>query len=627
VPTREELQKGFELGEWEVLPAQGVLRCGDREEKPEPKVLQVLLALANRDGDLVTRDELIDEIWDGRPTSDEPINRCLSQLRGHLGDKERPHRYIETLTRRGYRLNQKVRLREPAVTAEEQQEPAERVWKPSRLWMAVAAIVVAVLIVVFVRVGPPDGAVRSIAVLPFDNLSGNAADVYLVSGFKEELVYTLHNVADLEVKHGRVAYPDKEVSQIAEVLGVDAVLIGALQRDGDMLKINYHVARGYDGVNISSGSVTGQIGEVFALQGRLAVLVRNDLVGESQQQLISAGRNPDSEAFDQYMRGLHVLDRRGRGSPENLDAAIELFEESIDIDPNFGPAYLSLATAYALLPDYDSFPLQETHERALEIVARGIEIDPSLADAAGEVLGFVYQKQRQWAQAEEAYVRATTANVVDSNAFNWYSLMLAGVGRLDDALEQMLIAQKIDPSSGVINSRLGTIYTYLGNSKKANQFLERASQLDASGETYMFGKTLLLSREGRFDEAVDMFAAGVSMSGGRTDWIGPVFAAIEDSSMTGVALTAIETAFLDPQLDPRLNIISRTVLGDIDGAIEVAMSLADEDEYSENDFLFMPELSPLRQHPEFLGLMEQLGIQSYWNEKGCTWRGDAVSCP
>jgi hypothetical protein len=69
------------------------------------------------------------------------------------------------------------------------------------------------------------------------------------------------------------------------------------------------------------------------------------------------------------------------------------------------------------------------------------------------------------------------------------------------------------------------------------------------------------------------------------------------------------------------------VLGDIDGAIEVAMSLADEDEYSENDFLFMPELSPLRLHPEFLGLMEQLGIQSYWNEKRCTWRGDAVSCP
>ena len=113
VPTKEELQQGFELGEWEVFPARGILRSGDSVEKPEPKVLKVLMALARRDGDLVSRDELIDEIWDGRPTSDEPINRCLSQLRNHLGDKDRPHQYIETLTRRGYRLKKRSTSRHP----------------------------------------------------------------------------------------------------------------------------------------------------------------------------------------------------------------------------------------------------------------------------------------------------------------------------------------------------------------------------------------------------------------------------------------------------------------------------------------------------------------------------------
>ena len=135
--AEEELRHGFKLGEWEVLPLKGVLRKGDQEEKPEPRVFGVLLALAQRDGDLVTRDELVDELWDGRPTSDEPINRCLSQRRGHLGDKSRPHQYVETLTRRGYRLLKPVELLKPAEPAATPADvPAAAA--PSR-WKAVAA--------------------------------------------------------------------------------------------------------------------------------------------------------------------------------------------------------------------------------------------------------------------------------------------------------------------------------------------------------------------------------------------------------------------------------------------------------------------------------------------------------
>ena len=125
--------------------------------------------------------------------------------------------------------------------------------------------------------------------------------------------------------------------------------------------------------------------------------------------------------------------------------AMDLFEQAIEIDPAYGAPYLSLASAYVLLPDYANEPLAESIQRALELIELGIEQDDSISDAAAEVIGFAHQKRRQWAQAEEAYIRATTAQVVDSNAFNWYSLMLAGVGRLDDALEQMLISAKTRP--------------------------------------------------------------------------------------------------------------------------------------------------------------------------------------
>ena len=113
MPIEEELQQGFTIGEWEVLPARGEIRRGDEVVRPEPKPFQVLLSLARRGGDVVTKDELVDEVWDGRPTADDPILRCISVLRDNLGDKARPYRYVETLTRRGYRLVPPVELHEP----------------------------------------------------------------------------------------------------------------------------------------------------------------------------------------------------------------------------------------------------------------------------------------------------------------------------------------------------------------------------------------------------------------------------------------------------------------------------------------------------------------------------------
>jgi DNA-binding winged helix-turn-helix (wHTH) protein/TolB-like protein/tetratricopeptide (TPR) repeat protein len=623
VPTIEELQQGFELGDWQVLPAKGLLRCADLEEKPEPKVFEVLLALARRDGDLLTRDDLIDEVWNGRPIGDEPINRCIALLRGHLGDRDRPHRYIETLTKRGYRLRQKIRLHEPAKSVGEAPRIARKISNRNRLVTVAAAIVVAVIIATVV----PARGVRSIAVLPFDNLSGDPADQYLVSGIKEELVNTLQNIPDIDVINGRVAYPGREVSEIAQMLGVDAILFGALQRDGDVLKISYNVSRGRDGITISSGSVPGEIGEVFVLQAKVAVMVRDDLVGESPQQLISDSGRPNADAYDRYMRGLFELERRSRGIRENLSGAVDLFEESIEIDPGFGAAYLSLATAYALLPDYSHAPLQETHERALAVVDRGIAADSSITDAADAVRGFVYHKKRKWTKAEQAYKRATTAEVVDSNAFNWYSLMLANVGRLDDSLEQVLIGQKIDPSSGPINSRVAVVYTWINDSAQAAEFFERANRLGLSDESPVLVNAVLYIREERLNEASRLISTAVSAAGGGTDWVEPVFAALADDSERESAFAAIDAASQRGDLDPRLEISARTLLGDIDGAMQAARSLARPEKFFEFDFLFLPELRPLREHPEFLDLMHALGVKDYWGENGCVWADDRVNCP
>ena len=459
MPTREELQKGFKLGDWEVLPTRRELHRGDEVIRPEPKQLDVLLSLALRDGDVVTRDQLVDECWDGRPTADEPINRSISQLRKHLGD-EKPFQFIDVIVKAGYCLKQPVILNEPSEKAVAPIVIKTR--KASRTWAAVAALAIVALIV-WKLVPPPALPLTSIAVLPFTNLSGDSGNAYVASGFKEELVHTLQNVPELAIKNVLVPFDGVPITEVAESLGVDFVLVGALRMQGDELRFSYQLVRGEDGVTMSSGQVGGPRDRLFDKQEELARLVLTHVVGDSEQQLLSSSRPENSVAYDRYLLGQFLLERRGNAG--NLEKAIALFEESIELDPGYGPAYLALAEIYVLLPDYRGAELVESHDKAIRIVSEGIIADPAIENAAAAVFGFVYHKQKRWAEAQEAFITATSASVVESNAFNWYSLMLGSVGRIDDALEQALAALEIDPSSAVINGRVAIVYTVDGGQR------------------------------------------------------------------------------------------------------------------------------------------------------------------
>jgi DNA-binding winged helix-turn-helix (wHTH) protein len=620
--TDEELRQGFALGEWEVLPLRGVLRCGDREERPEPRVFGVLIALAKRNGDLVTRDELVDELWDGRPTSDEPINRCMSQLRGHLGDKSRPHEYVETLTRRGYRLLKPVKLLHPEQAGVETDSQAEA---PSSRWKAISAAVIVAAVAWFAWTQIPPGDFRSIGVVPFENASLDPANDYLVSGFKDELVHTLHNIPNFTVKSSRIVRKGAETRDIASDLDVDAVLGGRVHRDGDTLQIFYTVEDGRTGQVIATAQLDGPVNEIFGLQEDLARMVRDDLFGKSSQQLITRTRPASFGAYDRYMRGLYALARR-QDSGRSLEEAIELFQDTIRLDAKFGPAYLMLATAYVLMPTYRDAPVEELNRLAIDTVERGLEVDESITDAANAVFGFVHHQEKEWIQAEQAYVAATSAEIVDPNAFNWYSHMLASVGRLDAALEQALVALELDPTSAVLNSRVALAYLWLGDNPNAGEFFERAEKYGATGRTHLMGYALFLNRNGRHDEARVMSARAAEIAGVSPEWTMPFFAAMDDPALRPQAVAAIDAAAMAGEVTEQVEFMARVLLEDLDGALRVAQGLERPGEIFEMDLLFIPEVEALRAHPGFGELMASLGLRDYWNEHGCEWTGKSVRC-
>ena len=627
MPIEEELRAGFNLGEWEVLPGKGVLRRGEQEERPEPKVFAVLMALAKRDTNLITKQELVDEVWEGRPTSDEPIARCVSQLRGHLDDRKIPHQYIETLQRRGYRLKQRVELHcpsepEPVAITASDTGSSLRMWKVVAGVMALGFIVIGAYAWMKPMIDPAPA--RSIAVMPFENLSGDVADEYLVLGFKEELVHMLQGLDDYTVKDGRVYY-EMESAEIAQLLGVEKLLFGALRRDGNDLKINYRISKG--GTVMNGGSIEGSVDDLFPLQESLALVVRDELIGKSTQTLIKS-RPSDSKAYDSYMRGVYALEHRA--NPGNLEKAIELFQKAIQLDKSYGPPYLTLATVYSLMPDYRRAPQLEMDSLALEVFNAGITADPNLEDAGGYIWGFVYHKQKRWLESERAHLRAINADVVDSNAFNWYSRMLASVGRLDDALRIALAGLELDPGSPLLNSRVAMCYAWLQDTERALEYFERANDLGWAGSTHRVGYAWMLLQTGQVEKAQNITNSALEMDELLTSWVAPVFGAMldkSDAAKTSAAILALDEAAIIQPVTPLLDFTVRGLLGDVDGAMRVAELLEQPGEAFEMDVLFIPELSDFRQHPDFMPLLDRLGITDYWLRRGCLWDGDKVNCP
>jgi DNA-binding winged helix-turn-helix (wHTH) protein/tetratricopeptide (TPR) repeat protein len=629
MPTEEELQGGFNLGDWEILPGHRELRRGDEVRRPEPKQFDLLMALAKRDTNAVTKQELIDEVWDGRATADEPITRCVSQLRQHLDDRETPHKLIETMQRRGYRLKQSIVLHHPAETEEPLSNAAEsgsnpRLWNKATALMAIGFVAIIAYLLTNWIIDPPPPAPPegSIAVLSFENLSGQQADEYMAAGFQLALVQALHGMEDYQVKIGPKDI-GKEPQEIALLMDVESVLFGAMQKNGSQLRVNYVILTA--GEVAFSGNVDGTAGDLFALQLDLANMVGSDLGDKLLPELIKTYR-PDTVAYDSYMRGMFALEHRG--DIGKLEDAIELFKGAIELDPNYGPSYLALATAYSLLPTYWDAPPEEMDRLALQTIKDGVAVDPTMEDVAGAIYGYVYHKQKRWKKSEAAFLQAINADVVDPNAFNWYSRMLASVGRLDESLAIALAGLEIEPSSTFLNSRVAMSYAWLGENQKAVEYYEYANAFGWTGETHNLGYAFILMQTGQIQKARDLARSAAQKAGRSTDWVAPVFEAFADPDpiQASAGLAALNKVSAVETINPRVEITVRTILGDLDGAMRIAKLLEQPGEIFEMDMLFIPQLKALRRHPDFMPLMDKLGITGYWQSEGCTWDSDQVSC-
>ena len=470
-------------------------------------------------------------------------------------------------------------------------------------------------------------AENAVAVLQFKNLSDAKEKFqYIVDGFREELVISLNQVPNLKFTRGPKWTDDKTAQMIAEELGVDAIVTGSLRADGDNVRITAELIAA-NGFQIWSGRFDGAAENVFDLQENVATEVRDAIVGEKGEQIRAASRPANPEAFDRFMRGLFFLNQREMGS---IGHAQDLFQETIQLDPKFGPAYLRLAITYLLLSEYNREQQQQLFQKAMEAAQQGVQVDPSIRLPMKMVNGFIDHQLGNWTAAEEAFATAFDGVTIYPVTYQWHSRLLGVLGQLDESLQQAIAARALEPASQVLNSRVAISYFWVNDMANARHYFEEANKMGAGSPIHNFAYTFFLVRDNRIDDARARAKFTLDMLHKDNWWVDPVFDGLAQPGNQQAIDNALETIDQMSQrsVQPYITMTLWSLFGQADRAMELAMQVAESESgmLYEIEIIYLDEFRALREHSEFPALLRALGLTEYWHSIGCRWSDDQLLC-
>jgi len=334
-----------------------------------------------------------------------------------------------------------------------------------------------------VSAGGAKPAENAIAVLPFTNMSSEQENEYFSDGLTEELISALTKVDSLRVVAWSSAFQLKgktrDIRRIAEQLGVRAVLEGSVRRTLDRLRITAQLVDTSDGHYLWSETYERALTDVFAVQDEISSAIvgalRIKLTGTPGRSLITH-YTENLQAYHLYLKGRFYWNKR---TEEDFYKSLGFFEQAIEIDPNYVPAYAGMADSYIMLGEHGSVPALSIMRKARTTAARALEIDPRLAEAHVSLGAVVGRYEWNWVESEHHFRRALELNPSYPTAHHWYGYdYLAPHGRLNEAIAELERAHHLDPLSLIITTCLGTLYDMAREYEHARTFYERVFELE-----------------------------------------------------------------------------------------------------------------------------------------------------
>jgi TolB-like protein/DNA-binding winged helix-turn-helix (wHTH) protein/tetratricopeptide (TPR) repeat protein len=631
-PTQQKPLVRF--GMYEISLNSGELRKAGMRIKVQQQPIKVLEILLEHPGELVTREELRTRVWpnDSFGDFDQAVNIAIGKLRSALGDSADNPRFIETLPKRGYRFIAEVRLLNSDAPAKITGSPVSdlRLHHTVKLprsaktrlrpayWIAIGSIALlsAILAFWFNRTHhslPPQ--IRSLAVLPLENLSGDAQQDYFADGITDQLITDLAQIRALRVisRTSVMTYKGerKALPQIARELNVDAVVEGTVLRSGERVRITAQLIQAPTDKNLWAETYEGNIRDTLVVQTKVAQAIAEQIRIKLTPQEQAGLRNlkeVEPDAYENYLKGRYFWNKR---TPDGLRKAIQYFTQTITQDPNYAPAYSGLADSYALAGDweYGVMTTKEALPKAITAAKKAIELDSNLSEAHTSLAFCLEGFNWDWQAADAEFLKAIELNPGYATGHHWYSWHLALLGKNEEAISEMRKAQNLDPLSLIINADLAELLLIARFPDESIAQSRKAIEMDSGfalahnqlGQAYL--------AKSMFADAVSELQTAVRLSGrsavsianlarayaasGRTDKAEELLNELKNRSSSGSAFS------------PELAGIY-TALGDKTQAV-AWIEKGYEDRFNPS-VLLRPSFDPLRSDTRFKDLVRRIGL-------------------
>ena len=502
--------------------ASGELRKQGVRVKLQDQPFQALVALIERPGEVLTREELQKRLWPADTTVDfdRGLNKAIARVRDALGDDADNPRFIETLPSRGYRFLSQVGPASSPVT-EIRSSPASfpsvtpwRRWS----WIAGGVAVVLGLVIAYFRLTSPSPRIDSIAVLPLENLSGNPEQEYFSDGMTDELIGEIAKIASLRVisRTSVMRYKGaarKLLPEIARELHVDAIVEGTVLQSGHRVRITAQLIRASDDRHLLSEQYERELIDILALQGEVARAIADSIkirLTPGEQTSLTRTRRVSPEAYEAYLKGEFFLHKLVPG----LARSIEYFKQAINLDPSQSEAHSGLAEALCYAGIFGLRPSAETYPEARTAGLKALELDPSNASAHNALANVQQGYDWDLAAAGAEYRRALQLNPSHLLTRMWYAEHLTRAGRYEEAISESGHALELDPISPLSLGNRAMVFFRSRRYDEAIQSSRKALDLDPMFVNALWWEGLSYAGKGDFPKAIATLTKAVGMNDG-----------------------------------------------------------------------------------------------------------------
>jgi len=626
------------FGTYEVSLQSGEVRKAGVKIRVQQQPMKLLEILLERPGEVVTREELRGRVWTDESFGDfdQAVNIAIAKLRSALGDSAENPRYIETLPKRGYRFIADVSVVDATARTKKPESasgdilgtepghelqsagltvaPKHRLWPTRRVIVALALVLSLPILAVWLfrsRSRPPTG-IHSLAVLPLDNISGDASQDYFADGMTDELITDLAQISALRVisRTSVMVYKGarRPLPEIARELNVDAVVEGTVLRSGEQVRITAQLIQTPADKHLWAESYEGDLHDTLALQKKVASAIAEQIRIEltpKEQAALKNAKVVNPEAYEAYLKGRYFWNKR---TADGLKRAVDYFDQAIEKDPNYAQAYAGLADSYALLGDWEYGVLapSEAYPKAKAAAIKALELDNALGEAHTSLAFSLDVFDWDWESAEKEFRRAIELNPGYATAHHWYAWHLSEMGRNSEAIAEMRKAENLDPLSLIISADVAEILLVAHLNDEAIAQSRKTVDMDPNFAIAHYELGQAFVQKHSYNEAIGEFQKAIELSGGSVPCTSNLAYAYAVSNKRNEAVKILNDLKTRSTRNPSEIALMYVGLGEKDQAMKWL-----EKAYAEHfnpSILLRPAFDPLRSDPRFQNLVRRIGL-------------------